>query len=287
LVGDDSDEDLDDRDGIHSSRAAIEASRDIVVGTADQNKLPIEQLSNDWIDWLVQEEYLAEDWASRPHIHLDFAGTYKHEENGRNLFKLKTFQPRDFNFGGKLKKNNTIASDTAVKVMPVYKLISLNLDHNELKDDVFDVKEKETKSLSGWLFNNLRILKLNSNALSFPQILLPQLKELYLSRNNIVWFPLLAGMKDLEVLILSHNKMKTLREENFDDEGLPKLKTLDLSSNQLDISVSQLNGVLKKFESKFELTVLQWKDNPFCNFFQRISDVDHVLFARSRAIGRS
>jgi len=82
-----------------------------------------------------------------------------------------------------------------------------------------------------------------------------------------VWFPLLAGLPQLEILILSHNSIKTLKREMLDDEGLPELKTLDLSSNQIDIKVSDLNGVLELFESKFKLTNLQFKDNPFCNFF--------------------
>jgi len=224
--------------------------------------LPVPNLSIAWMDWLCKEEYLEPDWRSKPHIHLDFSD--------RSLFVLHTFQPEDFDWGGKPTKDNVASrNDKSKTTLPVFKLVSLNLNDNKLNDSVFEFKLQKTKSLTGQLFANLRILKINDNLLQFPQILLPQLRELYLSRNQIVWIPLLGGLPKLEVLVLSHNQIQQIRPEQFEEnsKSMPKLKTLDLSANMLDLRASTSHAAFQKFKRSLSLQVLMLKDNPFCNYF--------------------
>ena len=80
------------------------------------------------------------------------------------------------------------------------------------------------------------------NAIIDPRLQLPNLLELNLAYNQLITFPKLDGVPNLEVLILSHNRM----EGKFTGVArCRKLKRLDLSSNLFQLTPSQLQEAIK------------------------------------------
>lgn len=84
--------------------------------------------------------------------------------------------------------------------------------------------------------SNLIYLNLGGNNLENINVStlerLKYLKKLIISRNLLSSVPNLSNLKNLELLDLSKNRIKSLREESF--EGLLNLITLNLKGNKLD-----------------------------------------------------
>ncbi|KAB7507857.1 Chaoptin, partial [Armadillidium nasatum] len=131
--------------------------------------------------------------------------------------------------------------------------------------------------------NTLRELDLGNNVLSdFPELDLPHLSKLIISRNNLVTLSESAFfyMPKIQYLDLSYNKLSSLPLNIFD--SLSRLGTLDLRFNKLNkIESGQFNGTIisvinlkgnkireieeKAFQNLLLLTSLDVSDNKIKN----------------------
>eukprot|EP00746_Dinoflagellata_sp_MGD_P070651 gnl/MRDRNA2_/MRDRNA2_28897_c0_seq1.p1 gnl/MRDRNA2_/MRDRNA2_28897_c0~~gnl/MRDRNA2_/MRDRNA2_28897_c0_seq1.p1 ORF type:complete len:1753 (+),score=324.55 gnl/MRDRNA2_/MRDRNA2_28897_c0_seq1:228-5486(+) len=179
------------------------------------------------------EEHVGIDWAKRKHRHLSFANP---------VFNLESLEGPD---GGLMHPE-----------MNVRLLESLDVSDNTLMEiDCIQVERG---------FENLRILKARRNAITEAVLHLPTLLELNLSWNNLGQMPVLKGLKNLETLILAHNKIQGNWSIVYQ---CPRLKRLDLADNLFQLRPSEVEEGLKTLQKLTGLTSLRLKDNPFARFF--------------------
>eukprot|EP00929_Paragymnodinium_shiwhaense_P086080 TRINITY_DN46576_c0_g1_i1.p1 TRINITY_DN46576_c0_g1~~TRINITY_DN46576_c0_g1_i1.p1 ORF type:complete len:2016 (-),score=547.01 TRINITY_DN46576_c0_g1_i1:14-6061(-) len=224
---------------------------------SDGIPLPITHLSLEVMEWLVEEGCLKPTWKDIKHEHLDFSDP--------TVFKLERFQPLDFQFGGPQLKGAP-DRDFDKTYMNVGSVRTLNLDNN-LLDDRLSETESHTTGLSGVLFYHLLTLRLKNNRLCYPVLLLPKLKELNLSHNQIRNILPLSGMPNLEVLNLSYNRIDAVDKAHFSGGSGARLRTLDLSQNDMQQKPTELYEMLGNLENLQNLTHLCLQGNPFCNYF--------------------
>ena len=112
--------------------------------------------------------------------------------------------------------------------------VKIDLSNNSLQDiNAISIEQG---------FTDVQILKVKHNSLIEPKINLPSLVELNLSHNELIRLPNLRVCgQSLEVLILSHNRIEGRLEDVAGQ--CRKLKRLDLSSNQIQLSPSQIQNV--------------------------------------------
>jgi len=144
-------------------------------------------------------------------------------------------------------------------------LESLDLSYNQLKElHAIEGKSSQLASLriiqGAVRFSALKTLKARRNQLDSFVAVLPSLRELDLAYNALTVIPPMAGLKKVEVLILSHNKMtgswETLRL-------CEQLKRLDLAHNLFDFKPSQLDMRLQCLAHIRCLVSLRLLRNPF------------------------
>jgi len=274
------------------ARARSDAKSSVVSDWRRAGK-PITRLSEDVMDQLAQEP-ISEEKGSRPMLevkwrlkaclHLDFSDA---------MFKLETFMPDDFVWGGLSGPGGgggkatarSASKDAAETTMPVWKLISLDLSNNEIGDGDFvpDDPIKPKRALTGKTFVSLERLTLTHNKLEFPIIFMPTLKELNLSNNRIYRFPILAGLRKLEVLDLSHNVIEKLDETDFED--VEDLKDLDVSDNHIEIMPSELDLVLQRL-GNLALSQVKLEENPFCLWFAEYQTLAVRHLSKKKTIQR-
>jgi Leucine-rich repeat (LRR) protein len=178
----------------------------------------------------VLEKYVGYDWKRKKHKHLVFSGS--------NFF-LQTLEGPD---RGLLNRS-----------LDLSRLQSLDVSENNLVDINNVMKDDK--------FRELKVLKARKNQITHPELRLPNLVELNLSYNQMTTMPVLDGLPNLEVLILSHNKINGTLDCLLRTR---RLKRLDLAFNVLDLRPSELDrafrGVLAQLD---QLQNLRLKDNPF------------------------
>eukprot|EP00928_Gymnodinium_smaydae_P037014 TRINITY_DN25763_c0_g1_i2.p1 TRINITY_DN25763_c0_g1~~TRINITY_DN25763_c0_g1_i2.p1 ORF type:complete len:2017 (-),score=504.50 TRINITY_DN25763_c0_g1_i2:157-5598(-) len=151
-----------------------------------------------------------------------------------------------------------------------------------------------TGSLSGVLFSNLRVLRMKSNLLEYPVLLLPRVKELHLSHNNIRRLPPMQGVPCLEVLILSHNQIQAFSKDKEAWQTTRALRSIDVSFNKIDALPSELAAWLRTLKHLDGLQWVQLRGNIFCTYFSEyqalvtkllptLTKVDDVNLARMTA----
>jgi Leucine-rich repeat (LRR) protein len=134
-------------------------------------------------------------------------------------------------------------------------LSNLNLDDTELENLINDIFNRTNVS---------QIVKIditNNSITKIPEIIkfFPCLTYLDLSRNQIQNIASLSQLKNLEVLILSNNKILNIWDNLY---NLNKLHILDLSYNKLIVN----SPLIKSFKYNLSLVSLSLKGNTMYNF---------------------
>eukprot|EP00921_Rhytidocystis_pertsovi_P000727 GHVQ01001281.1.p1 GENE.GHVQ01001281.1~~GHVQ01001281.1.p1 ORF type:complete len:1562 (+),score=205.48 GHVQ01001281.1:31-4716(+) len=207
-------------------------------------------------------EYIGRKWNKEKHISLDFSPA---------VFALTSLDSSPE--GGLLNKS-----------LNLDKLVNLNLSHNDLSDDI------NTVLTYSHGFSSLKTLDVSFNRISSPFLQLINLTELRLSHNALRTVPCLCGLKNLEVLSLSHNMidqwipeglteswggggMQLLGEDAYvatvyeEFQKCPNLRELDLSYNSLSWYPSQFLYFIAALRTLRQLEILGLQGNMFCEWF--------------------
>ncbi len=135
-------------------------------------------------------------------------------------------------------------SNNQLKKLPelfLSNLITLKFYRNQLKElpalsNLISLKhfiagENQLEELPDLNLENLELLMVEKNKLKKLPPLNIKLKNVHISNNELIEFPQLSELKNLEYLDASHNKLKTLPQM----DQLTKLSVLNLSHNELKI----------------------------------------------------
>lgn len=184
------------------------------------------------------EEGVAMDWQRRKHRHLSFASP---------IFNLESLEGVD-------ERGEMMG--LMHEEMHIRLLEGLDCSDNNLTEiECIQVENG---------FENLRSLKARRNQLTHFNGRLPQLLELNLAWNNLSNMPPTQHLKNLEILILAHNKIEGNWLAVKDNV---RLKRFDIADNRFQMKPSELEEGLSCLSKLTGLIQLRLKDNPFTKFF--------------------
>lgn len=244
-------------------------------------EIPIRRLSYPVLQWLYQQGLLMKGWEKYPHVVLDFSD---------DLFSLASMQPIDFRFrrkegeektpGARMQRGNKPQENELI----VGKLKTLKLDNNKLRDADFD--PTKDVGIASSAFASLRTLSLTKNLLVYPILMLPRLKELDLSHNQLLQVPPLSGLTALETLNLSHNRIEDLEPKSFREGKASNMRSLDLRFNRLQVLPKDLHGVFDELARSSQIHTLRLSQNPFCCLFPEYHMLAALSMPRLRTLDR-
>ncbi|XP_066242832.1 toll-like receptor 2 [Saccopteryx leptura] len=163
------------------------------------------------------------------------------EETGRILLTLKNLTNLD------ISKNNFHPISKTCQ-WPV-KMKYLNLSSTRID------------SLTECIPRTLEILDISNNNLNSFSLTMPQLKELYISRNKLKTLPDASCLPSLLVMRISRNTITTFSKEQFD--SFQKLKTLEAGGNNFICSCEFLSFTQK--QQALSQILIDWPENYLCD----------------------
>ncbi|XP_006884523.1 PREDICTED: toll-like receptor 2 [Elephantulus edwardii] len=181
------------------------------------------------------------------------------EKTGESLLTLKNLISLD------ISKNNFHSMPTACRWPE--KMNSLNLSSTRIH------------SLTPCIPQTLEILDLSNNNLDSFSLPLPQLRELYISKNNLHTLPDSTLLPELLVMRISKNTINTLTKEQLD--SFKNLKTLEAGRNNFICSCEFLSFIQE--QQALTEVLVDWPENYLCDSpshvrGQRVQDT-HLSFA--------
>ncbi|CBZ50107.1 hypothetical protein NCLIV_005830 [Neospora caninum Liverpool] len=150
----------------------------------------------------------------------------------------------------------------------VQNLAELNLSNNALTGGS-EGAEGETGGVNDVVsaangFRRLTKLILTRNLIERLDLWLPSLQVLVVDSNRLKAMPPLAGLRNLQILNLAHNK---IADWWMGIDLCPKLQVLNMSYNEMSFLPSQALRYLEVFSSLKHLTEVDLQGNPFSLLF--------------------
>ncbi|XP_043918341.1 toll-like receptor 2 [Protopterus annectens] len=169
---------------------------------------------------------------------------------------------------------NYLHSFPAITAMSVAisTLTVLDVSHNNLDDlpknctwsphlIALNLSATSLKRLTMCIPQTLQILDVSNNQLSNFNLNLPHLRQLYLSKNNLMNIPDASSFPNLYILKISFNKLSTIQKESF--LALRKLKSLEAGNNKYVCSCEFLSFASN--HNGFTTKLIGWPEEYKCD----------------------
>ncbi|XP_049708598.1 toll-like receptor 2 [Elephas maximus indicus] len=172
-----------------------------------------------------------------------------------------------------LRQNHlTSLEKTGETLLTLKNLTSLDISKNSFKSmpetcqwpekmKYLNLSSTQIDSLTYCIPRTLDILDVSNNNLNLFSLILPQLKELYISRNKLKTLPDSTFLPMLLVMKISGNTINTFSKEQL--ESLQNLKTLEAGGNNFICSCEFLS--LTQEQQALTQVLVDWPENYLCD----------------------